>query len=698
MAIIYSYPEVTPTLSDAVIGTQFDNEGNPTKSFLIGDIVNLAATSLPPGPTGPQGSTGPAGPIGPQGPTGSSGSAGPQGQQGVPGPVGPAGLNWQSTWVSGTTYVIDDAVGYGGASWFCILGTSGTTPPSSDPTHWSLLASQGATGPQGPAGSTGSAGATGSQGPAGLTGAQGPQGTTGLPGSTGSQGPQGPVGPAGSQGLQGAAGTAGAQGTPGVPGPVGPAGLNWQGQWVPGNVYVVDDAVGYNGASYFCIAATGGYTAPNVDTLFWALLASQGAIGPAGIQGPTGLTGSQGPAGNTGPAGPQGPIGPTGLTGATGPAGSSGGITSINALTNTSQILTTGVTGNNFSVVSSGNTHTFNLPDTSATARGVLNTGSQNINGIKTFLFTPIAPTASLVANDTQLTTTTWVRSVAACSVTFPNSVGNPYGCNISGGFLQLTPAGLTTPGIVTNTSQTFSGSKVFTSNITVNGITVGRGALSGTNCVSVGSNSLVGNTSPYNTCIGDSTMPFNISGQSNVAVGFQALYFNTGFNNVGIGQSALFNLAGGTNNIGIGFNAGVSVSGSANNNICIGTNAGSNIGTGSNNVHIGNIVGSGFSSPSNEIAIGYNAVGLGSNTTVIGNGSTLKTILKGTVGVGVTNPDVSAILHVESTSKGFLPPKMSTLQKNAIASPTPGLIVYDTTLNKLCVRGASAWETITSI
>jgi len=86
------------------------------------------------------------------GPTGPIGAQGPIGPQGVPGPVGPAGLNWQGAWVSGTSYVIDDAVGYGGASYFCILATSGTTDPATDTTHWALLASQGAIGPQGPQG------------------------------------------------------------------------------------------------------------------------------------------------------------------------------------------------------------------------------------------------------------------------------------------------------------------------------------------------------------------------------------------------------------------------------------------------------------------------------------------------------------------------------------------------------------------
>lgn len=95
------------------------------------------------------------------------GPQGIQGIQGVAGPVGPAGLNWQGQWVSGTSYIEDDAVGFDGASWFCILATSGTTNPDVDTTHWALLASQGAQGPQG---IQGEAGAQGIQGPQGIAG------------------------------------------------------------------------------------------------------------------------------------------------------------------------------------------------------------------------------------------------------------------------------------------------------------------------------------------------------------------------------------------------------------------------------------------------------------------------------------------------------------------------------------------------
>ena len=68
-----------------------------------------------------------------------------------------------------------------------------------------------------------------------------------------------------------------------------------------------------------------------------------------------------------------------------------------------------------------------------------------------------------------------------------------------------------------------------------------------------------------------------------------------------------------------------------------------------------------------------------------------------GNVGIGTASPNASAILDVQSTTKGVRMPNMTTTQKNAIASPAAGLMVYDTTLSKLCVY-TTAWETITSL
>jgi len=66
-------------------------------------------------------------------------------------------------------------------------------------------------------------------------------------------------------------------------------------------------------------------------------------------------------------------------------------------------------------------------------------------------------------------------------------------------------------------------------------------------------------------------------------------------------------------------------------------------------------------------------------------------------LGIGTSSPSASAILDAQSTTKGVRMPNMTTTQKNAIASPAAGLMVFDTTLAKLCVYTGSAWQTITS-
>jgi hypothetical protein len=51
-----------------------------------------------------------------------------------------------------------------------------------------------------------------------------------------------------------------------------------------------------------------------------------------------------------------------------------------------------------------------------------------------------------------------------------------------------------------------------------------------------------------------------------------------------------------------------------------------------------------------------------------------------------------SALLEVKSTTKGFLPPRMTTTQVNAIATPAEGLVVFNTTISHLCVYQSGAW------
>jgi len=53
-------------------------------------------------------------------------------------------------------------------------------------------------------------------------------------------------------------------------------------------------------------------------------------------------------------------------------------------------------------------------------------------------------------------------------------------------------------------------------------------------------------------------------------------------------------------------------------------------------------------------------------------------------IGVSTANVNPSAQLEVLSTNKGFLPPRMTTVQRNAIANPAAGLIIYNLTTHAL--------------
>jgi hypothetical protein len=57
----------------------------------------------------------------------------------------------------------------------------------------------------------------------------------------------------------------------------------------------------------------------------------------------------------------------------------------LNGLTASSQTFTTGTSGTDFNISSNTSTHTFNLPDASATARGLVNAATQTFGGDKTF-------------------------------------------------------------------------------------------------------------------------------------------------------------------------------------------------------------------------------------------------------------------------------------------------------------------------
>lgn len=69
-----------------------------------------------------------------------------------------------------------------------------------------------------------------------------------------------------------------------------------------------------------------------------------------------------------------------------------------------------------------------------------------------------------------------------------------------------------------------------------------------------------------------------------------------------------------------------------------------------------------------------------------------LGTQLNAQVGIGTNTPDNSAMLEVQSSNKGLLFPRMTTVQRSGIAAPAAGLHVYDTNTKSLWFYNGSFW------
>jgi len=64
-------------------------------------------------------------------------------------------------------------------------------------------------------------------------------------------------------------------------------------------------------------------------------------------------------------------------------------------------------------------------------------------------------------------------------------------------------------------------------------------------------------------------------------------------------------------------------------------------------------------------------------------------------VGIGTTAPNSSAALDVSSSTKGMLIPRMSSVQRKAIANAAAGLLVYDTDKGSVMFFDGTEWRTL---
>jgi len=251
---------------------------------------------------------------------------------------------------------------------------------------------------------------------------------------------------------------------------------------------------------------------------------------------------------------------------------------------------------------------------------------------------------------------------------------------------MTLTAAGRLLLGTTTDTGLyqlDVNGTARVSSDAIINEQTIGKGLGNQSGNFAAGKGALKANTTGnFNTAIGSNdVLGANLTGTTNVGVGTSVLNVSTGSANTGIGSGAFLNMTSGDRNVAIGTDAARALPST------------SPLTSATDSIFIGRSSTAPANSQTNQIVIGASSTGLGSNTTTIGNSSTTLTALYGSLIIGGTSVNASAQVQIDSTTKGFLPPRMTNAQRTAITSPAVGLIVYCTdTVEGLYIYKSMGW------
>lgn len=227
-----------------------------------------------------------------------------------------------------------------------------------------------------------------------------------------------------------------------------------------------------------------------------------------------------------------------------------------------------------------------------------------------------------------------------------------------SANFVSAITGEVGTGPIVCATNPVFGGTvnmiSCFLNVARVNGTYVGTGGTLNIENTAVGLGALQGSMAgaDFNTAIGSSALSQTSTGTSNTAVGTVCLLSNTtGSRNTAIGRDALWYSTTGDGNVAIGYWSGFYE-------------------TGSDSFYLNNRARADLTGDQ-TLSLLYGKFGdLASDQQLTAN--------VGGFGVGGA-PDANAILDAQSTTKAFIPPRMTKAQRNAIASPVAGMTIYQT-------------------
>ena len=254
-----------------------------------------------------------------------------------------------------------------------------------------------------------------------------------------------------------------------------------------------------------------------------------------------------------------------------------------------------------------------------------------------------------------------------------------------------------TTAGLLTDSANLlYSGT-----DLTVYGLTVGRGAGAVSDNTAMGVSALAANTSgARNTAYGNVALQANITGTDNTGIGRYALNGSTSSSNTAVGSAALYQATSGGNNTALG------------------QAAGANITTGGSNTYIGNNTAGSANNVSNEVVVasGGGTTGKGGSTGYInpngggvyqGNNSAAwsitsdarlkKNIVDNTVGLDaisqiqvrnfeyrvadeITDLPQTQAINIQGVQLGAIAQELKEILPDCVKTETTGVMSVDTT------------------